>query len=223
MTRTDDNMADANQNLADRAGPLLAGLTAPLAAVSTRYGGARNAQIAVAITAASIVPQRPRLIVQLYHTNYTHELVAASGIMAVNFLEWRQLPLIWQLGMRSGRDGDKLAAVPHQTGVTGAPLLDGCFGWLDCRVVNAMDGGDLTAFLVEVLDAGSDAGISAADQGRRRMSWREARPRLPSQWAAEWERKMARETAISLARMGRIDPAARPGNPPSPPHHHNRQ
>ena len=218
MSRTDDN-----RPLADRAGPLLAGLTAPLAAVSTRYGGARNAQIAVAITAASIVPQRPRLIVQLYHTNYTHELVAASGIMAVNFLEWRQLPLIWQLGMRSGRDGDKLAAVPHQTGVTGAPLLDGCFGWLDCRVVNAMDGGDLTAFLVEALDAGSDAGISAAAQGRRRMSWREARPRLPSQWAAEWERKMARETAISLARMGRIDPAARPGNPPSPPHHHHRQ
>ena len=218
MSRTDDN-----RSLADRAGPLLAGLTAPLAAVSTRYGGARNAQIAVAITAASIVPQRPRLIVQLYHTNYTHELVAASGIMAVNFLEWRQLPLIWQLGMRSGRDGDKLAAVPHQTGVTGAPLLDGCFGWLDCRVVNAMDGGDLTAFLVEALDAGSDAGISAADQGRRRMSWREARPRLPAEWAAEWERKMARETAISLARMGRIDPAARPANPPSPPHHHHRQ
>ena len=218
MTRTDDN-----RSLADRAGPLLAGLTAPLAAVSTRYGGARNAQIAVAITAASIVPQRPRLIVQLYHTNYTHELVAASGIMAVNFLEWRQLPLIWQLGMRSGRDGDKLAAVPHQTGVTGAPLLDGCFGWLDCRVVNAMDGGDLTAFLVEALDAGRDAGISAAAQGRRRMSWREARPRLPAEWAAEWERKMARETAISLERMGRIDPAARPGNPTSPPHHHNRQ
>ena len=213
-------MADAN--LADRAGPLLAGLSAPLAAVSTRHGGTRNAQIAVAITAASIVPQRPRLIVQLYHTNYTHELVSASGIMAVNFLEWRQLPLIWQLGMRSGRDGDKLAAVPHQTGVTGAPLLEGCYGWLDCQVVNAMDGGDLTAFLVEALDAGSDAGIYTGSHGRRRMSWREARPRLPAEWAAEWERKMARETAISLERMGRIDPAPRPGNPPAP-HHHNRQ
>ena len=226
MSGTDDNLADGN--LADRAGPLLAGLSAPLAAVSTRYGSTRNAQIAVAITAASIVPQRPRLIVQLYHTNYTHELVSASGVLAVNFLEWRQLPLIWQLGMRSGRDGDKLAGVPHRSGVTGAPLLAGCFGWLDCRVVNAMDGGDMTAFLVEALDAGmdagSDGGSNAGVQGRRRMSWREARPRLPAEWAAEWDRKMARETAVSLERMGRIEPAAGAGNRPSPHrHHHHRQ
>ena len=221
MSGTDDNLADGN--LAERAGPLLAGLSAPLAAVSTRYGSTRNAQIAVAITAASIVPQRPRLIVQLYHTNYTHELVAASGALAVNFLEWRQLPLIWQLGMRSGRDGDKLAGVPHRSGVTGAPLLAGCFGWLDCRVVNAMDGGDMTAFLVEVLDAGMDAGSDGGGQGRRRMSWREARPRLPSEWAAEWDRKMARETAASLERMGRIEPAAGAGNRPSPHRRHHRQ
>ena len=71
-----------------------------------------NAQIAVAVTAASIVLHRPRLIVQIYHTNYTHDLIAAGGVLAVNFLNHDQLPLIWQLGMRSGRDGDKLADVP---------------------------------------------------------------------------------------------------------------
>ena len=90
------------------AGPLLAGLSAPLAAVSTRSGEVVNAQIAVAITAASIVLHRPRLIVQIYHTNYTHDLIASGGVLAVNFLNHDQLPLIWQLGMRSGRDGDKL-------------------------------------------------------------------------------------------------------------------
>ena len=89
-------------------GPLLGGLSAPLAAISTRSGDVSNAQIAVAITAASIVPQRPRLIVQIYHTNYTHGLIAASGVLAINFLETSQLPLIWELGMHSGRDGDKL-------------------------------------------------------------------------------------------------------------------
>ena len=186
-------------------GPMLAGLSAPLAAVSVRSGDVVNAQIAVAITAASIVLHRPRLIVQIYHTNYTHDLIAASGVLAVNFLDREQLPLIWELGMRSGRDADKMRPVPYSTGVTGSPLIEGSFGYLDCRVVNAMDAGDMTAFLVEVL--------SARTNGGERMTWRDARPRLPQYWADEWDRKIAGEIETSLANMGQVDPAAW-ANPP---------
>ena len=181
-------------------GPMLAGLSAPLAAVSVRSGDVVNAQIAVAITAASIVLNRPRLIVQIYHTNYTHDLIAASGVLAVNFLDREQLPLIWELGMRSGRDADKMRQVPYTAGVTGSPLIEGSYGHLDCRVVNAMDGGDMTAFLVEVLSALTNAG--------ERMTWRDARPRLPQHWADEWDRKIAGEIEVSLANMGQVDPAA---------------
>ena len=181
-------------------GPMLAGLSAPLAAVSARSGDVVNAQFAVAITAASIVLHRPRLIVQIYHTNYTHDLIAASGVLAVNFLDQGQLPLIWELGMRSGRHADKMRQVPYSTGVTGSPLVEGSFGNLDCRVVNAMDGGDMTAFLVEVL--------SACTNGGKRMTWRDARPRLPQHWADEWDRKIAGEIEVSLTSMGQVDPAA---------------
>lgn len=188
-------------------GPLLGGLSAPLAAVSTRSGDISNAQIAVAITAASIVPHRPRLIVQIYHTNYTHGLISSSGVLGINFLETSQLPLIWQLGMHSGRDGDKLEGVSYTTGATGSPLLEGCFGFLDCRVVNAMDGGDMTAFLVEAVDARTNGG--------ERMTWREARPRLPRRWADEWDRKIAGEIAVSLGTMDQIDLTSwfRPSDP----------
>ena len=182
-------------------GPLLGGLSAPLAAISTRAGDVSNAQVAVAITAASIVPQRPRLIVQIYHTNYTHGLIASAGVLAINFLETSQLPLIWELGMRSGRDGDKLEGVSYTTGATGSPLLEGCYGFLDCRVVNAMDGGDMTAFLVEAVAARTNDG--------ERMTWREARPRLPRRWADEWDRKIAGEIDVSLSTMDRIDSSTR--------------
>ena len=182
-------------------GPLLGGLSAPLAAISTRSGDVSNAQIAVAITAASIVPQRPRLIVQIYHTNYTHGLIASAGVLAINFLETSQLPLIWELGMHSGRDGDKLASVSYTTGATGSPLLEGCFGFLDCQVVNAMDGGDMTAFLVEA--------VAAQTNGGQRMTWREARPRLPRRWADEWDRKIAGEIEVSLSTMDQIDSTTR--------------
>ena len=188
-------------------GPLLGGLSAPLAAISTRAGDVSNAQIAVAITAASIVPQRPRLIVQIYHTNFTHGLISSSGVLAINFLETAQLPLIWQLGMHSGRDGDKLADLGYAAGATGSPLLEGSFGFLDCRVVNAMDGGDMTAFLVEA--------VGARTNGGQRMTWREARPRLPRRWADEWDRKIAGEIDVSLGTMDTIDPAAWAGRPGS--------
>ena len=178
-------------------GPLLAGLTSPLAAVSTRSGDVINAQIAVAITSASIVLHRPRLIVQIYRTNYTHDLIASSGILAVNFLESNQLPLIWELGMRSGRGVEKFQDVPYTLGATGSPIIDGSFGFLDCRVINAMDGGDMTAFLVEVVAAQTFVG--------ERMTWRDARPRLPQRWADEWDRKIAGEIDISLDTMARID------------------
>ncbi len=181
-------------------GPLLAGLTGPLAAVSVRSGEAVNAQIAVAIASASIVLHRPRLIVQLYRSNYTHDLVAAAGVLAVNFLDQAQLPLIWELGMRSGRHFEKMRPVPYATGVTGCPIIEGSFGCLDCRVVNAMDGGDMTAFLVE--------GLAASVNGGERMTWRDARPRLPQRWADEWDRKIAAEVDVSLASMGRVDPSA---------------
>ena len=192
-------MSALNSGIAPAAvGPMLSGLSAPLAAVSTRCGDTANAQIAVAITSASIVLHRPRIIVQLYHTNYTCELVAASGVLAVNFLSPEQLPLIWQLGMRSGRDGDKLADIPladtsGASELTGSPILAGCFGYLDCRVVNAMDGGDMTAFLADV--------VSGATWGATPLRWREARPRLPQRWAAEWDRKIAGEMAIAESRM----------------------
>lgn len=189
-------------------GELLAGLTSPLAAVSVRVGDVVNAQIAVAITSASIVLHRPRLIVQIYHSNYTHDLISESGALAVNFLNHDQLPLIWGLGMRSGRDCDKLADVAYTSGLTGCPLLEGSFGYLDCRVINAMDGGDMTAFLVEVL--------AGKTNGGQRMTWREARPRLPQRWADEWDSKIVGEVKISLETMAEIDPAAWADR------HHNR-
>jgi flavin reductase (DIM6/NTAB) family NADH-FMN oxidoreductase RutF len=179
---------------------MLSQLSAPLVAVSVRSGQVVNAQIAVTISSASIVLHRPRVIVQIYHTNYTHQLIAESGVLALNFLSPEQLPLIWQLGMRSGRDTDKMSDVPYVVGSTGSPIIDGGFGYLDCRVVNAMDGGDMTAFLAEV--------VAGETRGDRPMRWRDARPRLPQQWADEWDRKIAGEMAVSEQGMSSPDPAA---------------
>ena len=181
-------------------------LWAPLAAVTTSFHGKTNAQIAVSVAAASIVPDRPRVAVQIYKGNYSHQLIEASGIFAVNFLRQDQLALIKEFGFVSGRHRDKLAGVDCRLGTSGCPILSQCWGYLDCRVVNAMDGGDMTCFLAEVLD-----GDTLSDD--EPLWWRHARRQLPAPWAEEWDRKIAAEIQVSLGRMDRIRHA--PWHPPA--------
>ena len=190
-----------------RIAPIMSQLWAPLCAVTTRWHGSSNGQIAVAVAGASIVPERPRVLVSLWKTNLTHDLVAASKVFALNFLAPTQLELVRALGMASGRSYDKLARLPCHDGITGSPLVDGCFGYLDCRVINLMDGGDMTCFLADVVDGDVVGGQS--------LTWPDARGAMPKEWLAENDRRVQREIAISLDRMDSIvpTPQASPSDP----------
>ena len=178
--------------------PMMSQLWSPIAAVTSRWRGKTNAQIAVAIGAASIVPEMPRVLVQIYKQNYSHELIQRSKAFAVNFLSREQLQYIKDFGLVSGRQVDKLASVPHEFGVSGSPILADCWGYLDCRVVNAMDGGDMTCFLGKVLD-----GRTLRDA--EPLWWSYARTVVPASWMEEWDRKVNLEIDFSREHMKSID------------------
>ena len=178
--------------------PILGQLWSPIAAVSSHWDGKDNAQICVSIGGASIVPERPRVLVQIYKTNHSHEMITKSGAFALNFPRAGQLDWIPDFGMHSGREEDKLAAVEYAAGKTGSPLFADCWGWLDCVVVNAMDGGDLTCFLADVVD-GRMIGPGQP------MWWREARQRIPEEWMRAYTEKQSGEVAFSRAHMDEID------------------
>ena len=175
-------------------------LWSPMAAVTSHWQGKLNAQIAVAISAASIVPDRPRLLVQIYKGNHSHELIHASGSLALNYLRRGQIQLIKDFGLVSGRDVEKLDGVPYRLGPSGSPILEDCWAYLDCRVVNAMDGGDMTCFLVDVLE-----GDIVSEDGP--LWWRDARREMPREWMEEWDRKITAEVEVSRKVMDHIDPA----------------
>jgi hypothetical protein len=61
-----------------------------------------------------------------------------------------------------------------------------------------MDGGDMTCFLVEVLE-----GDIISDEGP--LWWRDARRLLPTEWMDEWDRKITAEIEVSTERMDQID------------------
>jgi flavin reductase (DIM6/NTAB) family NADH-FMN oxidoreductase RutF len=173
-------------------------LWSPIAAVTSQWCGKANAQIAVAVAAASIVPSMPRVIAQIYKRNYSHELIYRSGAFAVNFLRKDQLHLIKDFGLVSGRQVDKLSGIAYQVKASGSPILEDCWGYLDCRVVNAMDGGDMTCFLAEVLDG------ETRSEGEP-LWWRYARRELPAEWLEQWNRQIAAEIEYSKEQMKHID------------------
>ena len=181
----------------DDIAPMMRRLWSPLAAVTSHWEGRDNVQMAVAVAAASIVPDRPRVIIQLYKTNLSHDMVLSSGAFAVNFLREDQLELIGDFGLVSGRDKDKLEGVDKTAGASGSPLFADCFGYLDCRVINAMDGGDMTCFLADVLDG------KTLSEGEP-LWWRDARRKLPPEWLERWEQKQSSEIATSRNTMDKI-------------------
>lgn len=92
-----------------------------------------------------------RLAVALYKADFTIELVRESGLLNVNLLAQHQTGLIRKLGRQSGRDIDKFVRLPHAYDERGCPYLTEAVGYVQCRVLNSVDGGDHEVFICEVL------------------------------------------------------------------------
>ena len=178
---------------------LLSHFWAPLTAVGSHdVAGRLNAQICVSVFGASIVPERPRLLVVLHRTNLTHNLVAESGTLAVTLLSETQLELLEPLGLRSGRDGEKLEGLAVRTTAAGDPIFPGGVGYLACEVLDAADLGDATAYLVAVRERAS---LSDGPEPRAPMRWATAREQLGAPFLDRWAEKSAREQEAAHASM----------------------
>jgi flavin reductase (DIM6/NTAB) family NADH-FMN oxidoreductase RutF len=131
-------------------------LVSPVVAITTCRDGDRNGLIVNSALRASLSPEKLRLSIIVHKFNHSHDMIFESGLFAAHILKSSQLDLVVRLGYTSGRDGDKLAGVACHPGVTGAPVLDGCHAYYECRVINAMDTGGSTVFLGAVEQAGGD-------------------------------------------------------------------
>ena len=166
---------------------------APLCAVGGHGPNGPNAQICVSVFGASIVPERPRLLVILSNTNYTTGLVAASGTLAVSVLSEDQAGLLEPLGLRSGRDGPKLHAIEHELTAMADPVFSGSAGSLACEVLNSFDFGDSTAFLAAVRER--------TEGGLPPLSWQTAKGIVGEDFLERWAAKSVREQAAARDAM----------------------
>jgi flavin reductase (DIM6/NTAB) family NADH-FMN oxidoreductase RutF len=170
---------------------------APVVAITSSWKGKVNAQIAVTVITASIVHTLPRLIVGIWKGNYTHEFIINSKSLAVHLLKKDQIGLVKSLGFYTGRDRKKLENVTFSLGMSGSPILEDAHSFADCRVINAMDGGDMTTFLVDVIDGGI---VSGGEWMNLSYFYSAA----PPEWIAEYGEKLSRSVALSLEGIHKI-------------------
>lgn len=111
----------------------------PVTIVTSAHGGRRNLMAAAWTMPLDFSP--PKVCVVIDRNTLTRELVEASGCFALNLPCRAQARATLDVGSLGGREvpsGDKFAHYGLATRPASrieAPLLEGCAGWLECRVV----------------------------------------------------------------------------------------
>lgn len=119
--------------------------------------GRANVMTCAWATPASEEP--PKIIVCVSKEHYTAELILESGDFAVNIPHKNMEKVIWICGSRSGRKTDKFKEAGlkiMKANRISAPLIEGCIGFLECKLSSTIDAGECYAFLADVLESRYD-------------------------------------------------------------------
>ena len=80
----------------------------------------------------------------------SHDMIRDAGCFVVNILEKRQEHLSRRFATTAS---DKFKGVAWHSGQLGLPVLDNTLAAIECRLRDALDGGDHTIFIGEVVDS----------------------------------------------------------------------
>ncbi len=161
--------------------------------VTTRHEGVPQGMTANSFTSVSLDP--PLVLFCADKRARSGMVVGSAGSFAVNILAEDQRHLS-DLFAGKGTDEERSALLAEigLAAVTGAPILPGTLGWLDCRLDRAIDAGDHVVYFGEVVAAG------AGDPGEPLLYFRGSYQSLDESW--RWrDRAAARDKATRFHDM----------------------
>lgn len=130
----------------------------PATLITSAHAGQHNVMAASWVMPIDFDP--PKMLLVLDKRTHTRELVEASGEFAINLPTRALAQATLSAGSRSGREGDKFAELNLATFAAeriGAPLIEGCLGWLECKVIEEPDYQERhDLFIAEVVAAWAD-------------------------------------------------------------------
>lgn len=112
-------------------------------------------------TSVSLTP--PLVLICIDKSTEAHRILPQSGIFCANILHEDQQFLSDRFAGREPDNSKPFEDIALRTAATGAPIFEGSLGFVDCRIVQAYDGGDHTIFLGEVAGLGTFEEASPAN------------------------------------------------------------
>jgi flavin reductase (DIM6/NTAB) family NADH-FMN oxidoreductase RutF len=130
----------------------------PVVLVTSAWHGKNNVMAASFVTPLSFDP--PLIGVAIHPSRHSYDMIRYSEQFALNIPSRRLLQHVQYLGSVSGADVDKfeLTKLPtFKATRVDAPLIEGCVGYIECGVEDALRIGDHVLFVGQVLAASADA------------------------------------------------------------------
>lgn len=169
----------------------------PVVIVTSKNEEKINGQVAVTVVTSSLVPSKPRLILGIWKKNFTQQFIINSKVLNLHLLNKDQIDLVKNFGFYTGREKDKFKNIPYSNGENDCPIIEGVHSYAECRVINAMDGGDMTVFLLSV-----EYGDVLSDSGW--MTLNDFYSTAPQQWIDYYSSKVGESIEYSLQIIDKI-------------------
>lgn len=123
--------------------------------MTTVWDGVPHGMTASAVSSVSLEP--PLVLVCVDRDAVMATRAVDAGFFALSFLSEDQSELASAFADPARTEGDaEFVGVATYPRATGAPVLEGNVGWVDCRIWSVTDGGDHLVVLGEVVALGAD-------------------------------------------------------------------
>ena len=109
--------------------------------------------------ATPVSDEPPIVVVCVSKESYTAELIQQTKEYVINIPTKKLLKALWICGKTSGRNTDKFkkAGINYRNAKkVKPPTIDGCIGYIECKLWKTIDAGECYAFFGKILAAYAD-------------------------------------------------------------------
>lgn len=133
--------------------------------VTVNHNNGYHGMTASSFSSVSLNP--PLILVCVAKKAHTHNLLLEAGAFGLNILGETQTDLGKRFAGMFPEITDRFAGLDYHIGETGSPLLNGVLAAMDCRIHQAVDAGDHTVVIGEILAAHVTGGEPLLYSNRR--------------------------------------------------------
>lgn len=121
--------------------------------ITSADGVRKNGMTATAV--CSVTSDPPSALIIVNKSNRSHPIISGTKAFAVNVLSANQTQVAAHFASKAP---DPFAGIPHLTGKTGCPIIEGADAYIECTVIERMDVGTHTIFVGKIVAAATGGG-----------------------------------------------------------------